>query len=201
MRRIGMMRRRPQAAERKPLGERQLANLLATDLEGRNLALGGARAANRENDMRKIIIGASLALGVAALAGAAAAEPWVDYTPQTEVTQVTSVKVDPNHIDDYITGLKKSWLPGNEIAKKKGLILRYAVYVKMNAADGGPNVNLVIVYPNLAVLDPNQARDQAVEKESLAALPKDKSDALVAGFDKYRTFVGDSFWSPVEFTK
>ena len=54
------------------------------------------------------------------LAGAASAEPYTDWTPQKGLWHITTVKVDPSHIDDYLVGLKKTWVPGEEIAKKHG---------------------------------------------------------------------------------
>ncbi|HEY0281355.1 MAG TPA: hypothetical protein VGC27_01890 [Rhizomicrobium sp.] len=131
----------------------------------------------------------------------ASAKQWVDYSPQKGYWEVMSVKVDPNKIDDYLTGLKATWVPGAEIAKKSGLIDDYEVMIKLNAADGNGNVLLCLHYTSFANLDPNKKRDQALDKEFEAALPKDKADAAVAGFDKIRTFVGDDIYVPVTFTK
>jgi hypothetical protein len=135
------------------------------------------------------------------LASAAAAEPYVDYTPQKGVWHVTTVKVDPSHVDDYVTGLKKSWEPGEAIAKKHGLIDSYQIMVKLNSSDGQGNVLLIEHYPSIASLDADQARDQALRNEFLAAVPKTQGEAMVAGFDKYRTFVGEDYWTEMTFTK
>jgi quinol monooxygenase YgiN len=134
-------------------------------------------------------------------AGAAWAEPYVDYTPQKGVWHVTTIKVEPSHLDDYVTGLKHTWQPGEEIAKKHGLIDSYQLMVKLNLEDGQGNVLLIEHYPSIAALDADQTRDQAMQKEAFAALPKAQSDAAVAGFDKYRTFVGDDYWTEMTFTK
>ena len=56
-----------------------------------------------EKRMKSLLFAGACALAVAY---PAVAEPWVDWTPQKGVTSVTVVKVDPNHIDDYLTGLK-----------------------------------------------------------------------------------------------
>lgn len=142
-----------------------------------------------------------LALGAGlALAGAVSAEPYVDYTPRTGVTEVQMIKVDPNHIDDYLTALRHEWVEGQELAKKHGVIDSYQVVVKMNAG-AGANVAFITHYPSLANLEPNRERDMAIRKEALAAMPKEKSDAVIAGFDKYRTFVSDDFWTAVDFPK
>ena len=149
--------------------------------------------------MKSVLLAGACALALCC--ASAVAEPWVDYTPQKGVWEVTALKVDPNHIDDYLTGLKKAWVPGEEYAKKQGLIDQYEVMVKVNAGDGQANVLLIEHRPSFATLDPDKKRDQAMLKAMEAAMPKDQSDALVAGFDKYRSFVGDEFWQTVEFNK
>jgi len=141
---------------------------------------------------------AGAALGVA---GVAAAEPYKDYTPQKGVAEVQMIKVDPNHIDDYLTGLKATMVPGLEIAKKHGVIDWYSFNVKLNSGGGDANVIIVQHYPNTAVLDPDKARDQAIEKESEAALSKDADAKAVAGYEKYRTFVSDDFYYEIEYPK
>lgn len=144
---------------------------------------------------------ACLVLGGTLIAGSALAEPYVDYTPQQGLWHVVTVKVDPNHIDDYVTGLKKSWAAGEEIAKKHGLIDSYQIMTKLNAEDGQGNVLLIEHIPNTALMERNQARDQALMREVRAALPKADAERMVEGYDKYRTFVGDDYWSEVVFTK
>ena len=144
-------------------------------------------------------------LGAAALflagAGAASAEQWVDYAPQKGVWSVTTVKVDPNKIDDYLVGLKANWVPGEALAKKHGVIDDYFVMVKVNPADGHGNVLLGEHYTSFAQFDPDKKRDQAMKREMEAMVSKDKSDAAVAGFGKYRSFVGDDMWVQMDFAK
>lgn len=133
--------------------------------------------------------------------GSASAKEWVDYSPGKGVWEVTMVKVDPNKIDDYLVGLKKSWVPGAEIAKKHGVIDDYFVMTKVNASDGQGNVLLGQHYTSFAVMDPNKERDQAMDKEGEAIMSDAQAKAMVEGYDKYRTFVGDDLWTPVDFGK
>jgi hypothetical protein len=145
-----------------------------------------------------VAIAAAASLG---LARVAAAEPYQDYTPEKGAWQVTEVHVDPSHIDDYLTGLRTSWAPGEEIAKKHGLIDAYQVMVRVDPAGTGANVLLAQHFTSLAGLEPDKARDQAIEAESYAALPKAKGQEMVAGFEKYRSFVGDGFFQVMTFAK
>ena len=135
------------------------------------------------------------------VAGAACAEPYVDWTPQKGAWHYIIAKVDPNHIDDYLTGLKKTWAPGEEISKKHGLIDSYYIQVKINASDGSGNVMLIEHIPNMALMEPDKDRDLGIQKEVFAAMSKDKMDAQVKDFDKYRTFVADEYWGDVTFAK
>jgi hypothetical protein len=149
--------------------------------------------------MKHLIGALSLGAGLA-LAGAALAEPYVDYTTSKGVWEVQAMKVDPNHLDDYLTALKTGWVQGEEIAKKHGVIDQYAVRVKLNSG-AGANVLLVQHYPSLNALEPDQARDTAMMKESRATESKEQEEKATAGFDKYRTFVSDEFYTNIEYPK
>ncbi len=142
-----------------------------------------------------LVLGAGLSLG-----GAAAAEPWTDYMPQKGATEVVTLKVDPNHIDDYLTGIRKTWVAEQERAKAHGIIDAYYVAVKLNS-EGGPNVRLITHYPSLANLDPDKARDQAMLAEGRKQMSDDEGRKMVEGYDKYRTFVSDDIYTGVEFPK
>jgi hypothetical protein len=150
--------------------------------------------------MKSLLI--PLVAGIFTLAtGVANAEQYTDYTPQKGAWHVTIVKVDPNHIDDYLVGLRKTWVPGEEINKRHGLIDSYTVQIKMNAADGGGNVLLIEHVPSLALMEPDKDRDKMIEKEVYDTMSKDKMQAQVRDYEKYRTFVGDEYWTDVAFPK
>jgi hypothetical protein len=149
--------------------------------------------------MRKLIALAAIAGGLS-LAGTALAEPYQDWIPMKGGWEVTTIKVDPIRIDDYLTGLRKGWVPEQETAKAHGVIDQYMVMVKLNSG-AGSNVQLIVHYPSLANLDPDKARDQAIEREGLAKISKEAVEKAVGEYDKYRTFVSDEIWTGVEFVK
>ncbi len=136
-----------------------------------------------------------------ALCVSAAADPWVDYTPQKGVYSVTGVKVEPSKVDDYLKGLKKVWAPGEEYAKKQGIIDGYEIMLNVNGTGPGPNILLIEHLTSFAQLDPNKKRDLDMQKAFEAIVPKAESDTAVANFDKYRVFTGTDLWQVVELTK
>jgi hypothetical protein len=73
--------------------------------------------------------------------------------------------------------------------------------VKANATGGDANVLLGQHYTSFAQMDPDKKRDVAMQKEGEAIMSKDAQAATVSGFDKYRSFVGEDLWVPMEFAK
>jgi hypothetical protein len=149
--------------------------------------------------MNRTIVAACLAIGVSA-ACAASAEQYVDYTPVKGAWEVTTIRVDPNHIDDYLTGLKKGWIPVAETLKKNGVIDQYLILQKLNSG-AGDNIQLIQHFPSLALMDPDKARDQSIEKQIDAVMSKSDSAKMTGSFDKYRTFVSDEIWTEVQYAK
>ena len=143
----------------------------------------------------KIAIGM---IAAAFAASAACADPYKDYTPEKGVWQVTTVKVDPNHVDDYLVGLKRGLVPSFEIAKKHGVIDQYFVMVSPNYDEAG-NVIIGQHFVSFAAMDPDKTRDMTIQKEALAQMSKEAGNKLTGGFDKYRTFLNTQMWTGIDF--
>jgi|SRR6185437_1045351 hypothetical protein len=146
-------------------------------------------------------ISASACMLLLATAVPASAGKWVDYAPQKGYWEIRYVKVDPNRIDEYLAQAKIGWMPGEEALKRRGLIYGYQVMVSITPASGRANVIFCVHHVSFANLDPSKARDQAIDEQNDALLPKTKSDSMAAEFNKYRAFVGDEIYVPVQFTK
>jgi hypothetical protein len=151
--------------------------------------------------LTRLIAVAGLALALSA--GRAAAEPYVDYQIQKGAWHVITLRVDPNRLDDYITSLKRTWGVSEEISKRRGLIDSYQIMAKLNPDGDGANVQLIEHIPNLALLEPDPARDAALLKEFRAALAQagPDRDKLLGATDRYRSFVSDEFWKELTFRK
>ncbi len=151
--------------------------------------------------MKNIILGAAGALAFAFVSMPCAAEPYVDYTPQKGYWTISAIEVDPNHVDDYLTGLRTSQGSAFNVLKRRGLIDDYRFMVRNGYVKGLPNVLIMTHSPSTALIDPDQARDQAVEKEIYQAFSKEKGDAAVRGYEKYRTFIDTGDWGVVVMNK
>lgn len=148
--------------------------------------------------MKTIVLAALGAASIAFASAPAAAKPYVDYTPQKGYWDVNAVEVDPNHVDDYLTGLSKSLIPTYETLKKRGLIDDYKFMVRTGYVKGSPNVLLMTHSKSFGVIDADQARDQAIDKEIEALFTKEQNDAAIAGYEKYRTFIDNAQWIDVK---
>jgi hypothetical protein len=114
--------------------------------------------------MKTMILGAAGALAIACACVPCVAEPYTDYTPQKGYWTINAVEVDPNHVDDYLTGLRSSQVSAFDVLKRRGLIDDYKFMVRTGYVKGAPNVLIMTHVPSSALDDPDQARDQAVEK-------------------------------------
>jgi hypothetical protein len=147
--------------------------------------------------MRRTTMLAALAIfGISATAQST--EIYKDYVPSKAVWNVTMVKVVPNRIDDYLGGLKKSWVDGCEISKKQGIIEDCSIFVSETSAGGPFNVMLVQKFVSGAVREPDEARYNAFMTEFRKGLEKAKQDELVKGYEEFRSFFGEMDFRRVE---
>ncbi|QNP45734.1 hypothetical protein H9L14_14680 [Sphingomonas sediminicola] len=151
--------------------------------------------------MKTMVLAALGAASIAFASAPATAKQYVDYTPQKGYWDVNAVEVDPNHVDDYLTGLSKSLIPTYETLKKRGLIDDYKFMVRSGYVKGSPNVLLMTHSKSYGVLDADQARDQAIDKEIEALFTKEQNDAAIAGYEKYRTFIDNAQWTDIVMKK
>jgi len=147
----------------------------------------------------------NLTLGFAAFACAASspalAKQYVDYSPGKGAWEINAIEVDPNHIDEYLSGLRKSQVPAFEVMKKHGIIDEYHFAVRTGYSKGSPNVLIQVHYTSYAMLEPDKARDTMIENEIRATFSEEAGKAAVAGYEKYRQFLDDGYWSEIVMAK
>ena len=105
-----------------------------------------------------------LAFGLAvALAAPASAQlkQYTDYTLSDSVSNVSTIKVKENMVEDYLQGIRNTWVASNAVAKQLGQMKDYHVYVSDLPNSGDFNVMLVATFANTSDLAPNRARYDA----------------------------------------
>ena len=116
------------------------------------------------------------------------AEPWVDYELSEEVIEMTVVTVKPGMKDDYLMGIKKTWVDACKIQKELGHIIGCGVYTA-NTAGTDPNVFLTIRYENLAAMGPNKAKYNEFTEAWKKKISESEQEGIVSGYDDMREIV------------
>jgi hypothetical protein len=106
---------------------------------------------------------------------------------QGRVTQVTYLKIEYGHFDEYVEWLNSTWKPLNEAKKKAGLIVDYRVYTASPRKPEEPNVIFMITYPNMAALD-RRAEEDAIAAEMIGTAKE--QDAARIARSAYRKRLG-----------
>ena len=110
--------------------------------------------------MKTGILACTVAFAIATPA-AAQLKPYTDYTVSDSVSNVSTIKVKENMVEDYLQGIRNTWVASNEVAKKLGQMKDYKVYVSDLANSGDFNVMLVATFGKTDDLAPNKARYEA----------------------------------------
>ena len=126
-------------------------------------------------------------------------EVWEDYEPSEEHVQLTVISVQPNYLDNYLINLKRTWVRGMEIQKELGYIVDYGVWTSESA--NSPNVWLTITYENMAAMQPNKERYDAVNAEFEKRFGDDDEelDVISKGYEEIRSMVDSQIINRVKF--
>lgn len=103
------------------------------------------------------------------------------------VTQVTYLRIEYGHFDEYVDWLNSTWKPLNEAKKKAGLILDYRVYTASPRRPEEPNVIFMITHANMAAFD-RRAEEDAVAVEMIGSAKE--QDAARIARSAYRKRLG-----------
>ena len=102
----------------------------------------------------------------ACLASASAAVLADDHAyTEGSVVNVARIRTVDGKFDDYMNWIGTKWKHEQEIGKKAGNILSYAVYQVQPRGPEDANLLLVITYKNWAALDGALAKGDAVAKQ------------------------------------
>ena len=127
-------------------------------------------------------------IGFLALPLFVTAEPFVDYDYSEQVTEMTVITVKPNLIDDYLMGIKRTWVDSCEIQKELGHIVGCSVYTAETAGTD-PNVFLTITYENLAAMGPNKERYEEFMTAWRKKISESDQQEIAGGYGDIREIV------------
>ncbi|MBW8367692.1 MAG: hypothetical protein K0M70_07540 [Arenimonas sp.] len=91
-------------------------------------------------------------------------KPYTDYEPSEGVSHISTIRVQANMIDDYLEGIRQTWVASNKVAKELGHIDDYVVYVSDLPSSGDFNIVLVVRYAKGADMQPSKERYDAFMK-------------------------------------
>ena len=83
-------------------------------------------------------------------------DPFTDYDISDELWNITMIQVDPNMGDDYLEGLRDTWVAANKVAMELGQIEDFHIFRSQLPQSGDANLFLVVEFPNSDSLDPNK---------------------------------------------
>jgi len=137
----------------------------------------------------KSVLGTLLLLMVSSTA-LAQLDPWTDYDISNELWNITLVKVDPNMGDDYLEGLRDTWVAANQVAKELGQIEDFAIYRSQLPQSGEVNLFLVVKYADSSKLDPNKAEYDKFMK-AWGEANEDKTREITKNYPAMREITGE----------
>ena len=140
--------------------------------------------------MRMKFLLTALALCFFSTQALAQLEPWKDYDMSDELWNITTVKVDPNMGDDYLEGLRDTWVAANKVAKELGQIEDFFIFRSQLSESGDANLFLVVKYPNSRSLDPNKVEYDKFMK-AWGDANQDKTREITKNYPSMRTITGE----------
>lgn len=148
--------------------------------------------------MKAAIIAFGLATAVSAPASAQL-KPYEDYIVSDSVSNVTTVKVKENMVEDYLQGIRNTWIASNAVAKRLGHMKDYKVYVSDLPNSGDFNVILVATFANTSDLAPNKARYEAFMRAWGTANEASTRTTTTTVYPNLRTITGEYLMREVTF--
>ena len=137
----------------------------------------------------KSVLGTLVLLMVSSTA-LAQLEPWTDYEVSDALWNITLVKVHPNMGDDYLEGLRESWVAANRVAKELGQIEDFFIYRSVLPESGEANLFLVVRYADGDQLDPNKEEYEKFMK-AWGEANQDKTREITKNYPSMRDITGE----------
>lgn len=140
--------------------------------------------------MRINLLLATLLFLLLSTSASAQLDPYVDYEMSDALWNITLVKVDPNMGDDYLEGLRDTWIAANKVAVELGQIEDFKIYRSQLPQSGDVNLFLVVKYKNSDSLDPNREEYDKFMK-AWGEANQDKTREITKNYPAMRTITGE----------
>lgn len=125
-------------------------------------------------------------------------EMFKDYEMSEAVVSMTTVRVSAGKGEDYLEGLKQTWVASNEVAKELGHIEDFSIYASQLPESGDFNIVLLVNYKSLASHAPNKARYDAFMAKWSDKQVK-RNEKIAETYPELREIVGEYLLSRVVF--
>ena len=117
-------------------------------------------------------------------------EVYQDYDLGTEITVMTTVKIDANMEDIYLAGLRSSWVKAVSIQKELGFIKDWKILASDLPQSGEFNMILMVMFDGAADLEPSKKKYTAFMKKWSEEARK-KMNQISAKYPEVRTITGE----------
>jgi hypothetical protein len=117
-------------------------------------------------------------------------EVYQDYDLGTEITVMTTVKIDANMGDIYLAGLRNSWVKAVDFQKELGTIKDWKILASDLPQSGEFNMILMVVFDSAADLEPSKKKYTAFMKKWSEEARK-QSNQISAKYPEVRTITGE----------
>jgi hypothetical protein len=151
--------------------------------------------------IKRTLLSTLAAAAFLAAAPLALADQWVDYAPGASPWEVTTVKVAPGKLDDYIMSLKKSFVEQIELQKKNGEVVDYHILVNTSPNGTGATIVFLTKFKDWSQLIPNKDRDLKEQEEFRKAFSKSDEEKLSEDRSKIRTFLDQGIYGDITYLK
>ena len=117
-------------------------------------------------------------------------DPFTDYDISDELWNITMIQVDPNMGDDYLEGLRDTWVAANKVAMELGQIEDFHIFRSQLPQSGDANLFLVVKFPNSDSLDPNKEEYDRFMK-AWGEANQSKSREITKNYPSMRKITGE----------
>jgi hypothetical protein len=117
-------------------------------------------------------------------------EVYQDYDLGTEITLISTIKIDANMKDIYLAGLRSSWVKAVSVQKELGFIKDWKILASDLPQSGEFNMITMVMFDSAADLEPSKKKYTAIMKK-LSEDARKQMNQITAKYPEVRTITGE----------